>query len=115
VAQRSPGRSTEDTDQEGVAPIRIADFAKSTSWLVDEDADKDPKRIKCANELLSDYKWNLKTTLTTSENRTYKEFLDAMCYQLSQPYLTSTKSKIYIKADKEMVENIAKCFTCRSP
>ena len=56
VAQRSPGRSTEDTDQEGVAPIRIADFAKSTGWLVD----KDPKRIKSAKELPSDYKWNRK-------------------------------------------------------
>ena len=48
VAQRSHGGSTEDTDQEGAAPIRISDFEKPTSWLVDynKDADKDPKHTR---------------------------------------------------------------------
>ena len=42
------GGSTEDTDQEGAAPIRIADFEKPTSWLVDynKDADKEPKHTR---------------------------------------------------------------------
>ena len=48
--------------------------------------------------------------MTLSESRKCKEFLDAMFHQLSQPYLTSTKACVYIKADKEMVANIAKCF-----
>ena len=38
-----------------------------------------------------------------------------MYHQLSQPYLTSTKSKIYIKVDKEMVENIARAGRLQVP
>ena len=63
-----------------------------------------------AHRFLVNHTWNLKTTMTFSESRKCKEFLDAMFHQLSQPYLTSTKACVYIKADKEMVANIAKCF-----
>ena len=74
------------------------------------DAHRDPDDVKCASELSPGYKAPLKFSMTHAENRKYKEFVDAMFHQLSLPYTTSTKATVYIKADREMVTNIAKCF-----
>jgi hypothetical protein len=74
------------------------------------DAHRDPDHVKCASELSHGYKAPLKFSMTHAENRRYKEFVDAMFHQLSLPYTTSTKATVYIKADREMVTNIAKCF-----
>ena len=79
VAQRFSGGSTEDTDQEGAySPIRIPDFARSTSWLVDyQDADKHYSNAHRSYHL--DTNW---TSKQPWPNRTYEEFLDAMYQQL---------------------------------
>jgi hypothetical protein len=84
VSERIPGGSTDESGNEDDNPIPIGDFNKSTSWLVDDmDADRDPDRIKCASELPITHTWNLRTTMTNSEHRKFKEFIDAMFHQLS--------------------------------
>ena len=95
-------RSTDDSGQEEGQTIAIGDFEKSTSWLTDyKDADRDPDRITCVNDFPPYHKVPIKTNMTQAENRTHKEFVDAMFHQLSLPYITSitsTKQTVYVKA-----------------
>jgi hypothetical protein len=111
VSNRLPDGNTDDSDDEG-ATYAIGDFESATQcqWLTEfKDADKDPERVRCVNELPSTHSIRLKERLSRAENELFKSFVDEMFTQLAKAYITASKQEIFIKADETTVLNINAC------
>ena len=75
-----------------------------------KEAAVDPIRVRAAHELPDNYSWNVATELAPADRRLLKKFQDEMYNALAQPYITQNKSRIWIRVDTRLVENISWCF-----
>ena len=107
TTNRQPTGSTDDSDNDDTKDVQ---FAESDAWVREyRDAANDPNRPKLPSEA-HESPPQLLTTTNRELRAQHKQFIDIMFSCLEQPYTTKNGSKLYIRADRATIHNIATCF-----